>query len=74
MPSLEGRLLALEAAGSSSMVCSRCRDAGGVSTCPHFGLFLSLVPRIEFASTAEWLRVRASGLGALEATSATSRG
>lgn len=55
MPRLEGRLLALE-----------CRDAGSVSTCPHFGLFLSLMPRIEFASTTEWLCVRESGRQALE--------
>ena len=71
---IDRRLLALEAAGSSSMVCSTCRDAGGVSTCAHFGVLLALVPRIEFASTTEWLGVRASGLRALEATSATSRG
>ena len=66
MPSLEGRLLALEAAGSSSMVCAACRDTGSASICPHFGLFLSLVPRIEFASTEQWLCVRESGLRALE--------
>ena len=66
MRSLEGRLSALEATGSSRMVCAGCRTAGSPSPCHHFGVFLSLVPRIEYASTEEWQCVRESGQQALE--------
>ncbi len=63
---IDRRLLALEAAATSTMVCARCREAGGASICHHIGLFLSLVPRIECVSTEDWLYVRQSGLRALE--------
>ena len=70
--SIETRLAYLEERAEDTgaqWICAECRRAGSPSPCRHYGMFLALVPRIEYASAAEWQRVRESGQQALARTS-----
>ena len=66
---LQRRLAALEGTSESShLVCVSCRRDGVKEMCHHLAIYLSLVPRIEFASDAEFSRSREVALQALHRT------
>ena len=66
---LERRLAALEATSESGqLVYVSCRGDGAKDMCRHLATYLSLVPRIEFASDADFNRSREMALHALERT------
>jgi hypothetical protein len=56
---LQRRLVALEATSETEdMVCVSCRRDGVKGMCQHLATYLSLVPRIEFASDADFKHSR----------------